>query len=71
MFGYAYSIFLFPHSLQGFAARYMNILELGSTKREEDLHITGKQFICELAFLFDIGKIPLIPPPNPQPILSL
>ena len=42
MFGYAYAIFLFPHALQGFVAVDMKILELGSTKREEDMHISGK-----------------------------
>ena len=41
MFGYTYVIFLFPHDLQGFAVVNLNILELGSIKREEDLHITG------------------------------
>ena len=42
MFGYAYVVCLFPHALQGFAAVDLNISELGSTKREEDLHIAGK-----------------------------
>ena len=42
MFGYAYVVFLFPHALQDFAAVDLKILELGSTKREEDLHISGR-----------------------------
>ena len=42
MFGYRYAICLFSHALQGFAAIDLKILELGSTKREEDLHIAGK-----------------------------
>ena len=46
MFGYAYVVCLFPLALQGFAAEDLNILELGSTKREDDLHITGKKTIC-------------------------
>ena len=41
MFGYAYVVCLFPHALQGFVAIDMKILELGKTKREEDLHISG------------------------------
>ena len=46
MFGYAYAVFLFPLAWQGFAAEDMKTLELGSTKREEDLHIAGKRSIC-------------------------
>ena len=42
MFGYAYVVCLFPHALQSFAAENMKILELGSTKRKEDLRISGK-----------------------------
>ena len=42
MFGYACIGFLFPLALQGFAAEDMKTLELGSTMREEDLHIAGK-----------------------------
>ena len=42
MFGYAYVVCLFPLALQGFASRDLKALELGSTKREEDLHIAGK-----------------------------
>ena len=45
MFGYAYDVCLFPHALQGFVAGDLKILELGSTKREEDLHIVGKRSI--------------------------
>ena len=42
MFGYTCIVCLFPLALQGFATEDLNILELGSTKREEDLHILGK-----------------------------
>ena len=42
MFGYAYAVFLFPLTLQGFAAEDLKNLELESTKGEEDLHIIGK-----------------------------
>ena len=56
MFGYACSICLFSLALQGFAAEDLKILELGSTKREEDLHITSKQSICELEFMIDLAK---------------
>ena len=42
MFGYASVVFLFPLALQGFAAVDLKILELGSTKREVDLHISGR-----------------------------
>ena len=56
MFGYAYVVCLFPHALQGFAAVDMNILELGSTKREEDMWILGKWSIYVFSFLIDLGK---------------
>ena len=56
MFGYTCTIYLFPHALQGFAAEDLKALELGSTKREEDLHISGKWPICYLAFPFGLGK---------------
>ena len=56
MFGYAYIVCLFPLALQGFAVVDMKALELGSKKREEDLHIAGKRSICFFAFLFDLGK---------------
>ena len=42
MFGYAYDVCLFPHALQGLAVVDLKILELGSTKREEDLHVSGR-----------------------------
>ena len=42
MFRYACTIFLFPHALQGFAAQDMKALELGSSKREEDLQTSGR-----------------------------
>ena len=42
MFGYAYTVCLLPHDLKGFATEDLKILELGSTKREEDLHISGR-----------------------------
>ena len=42
MFGYTYIVCLFPLDLHGFAAKDLKILELGSTKREEDLHILGR-----------------------------
>ena len=42
MFGYTCVVCLFPLALQGFAAADLKILELGSTKREEDLHIAGE-----------------------------
>ena len=42
MFGYAYVVCLFPLALQGFAAVDMKALEPGSTKREEDLLISGR-----------------------------
>ena len=42
MFGYTYAICLFPHALQGFAAVDLKIMELGSTKREEDMHVSGR-----------------------------
>ena len=56
MFGYAYAVCLFPHALQGFVAVDLKTLELGSTKREEDLRISGKRSICVFAFLIDLGK---------------
>ena len=46
MFGYAYAVCLFPLDWQGFAAEDIKILDLGSTKREEDLHIAGKRSTC-------------------------
>ena len=42
MFGYTCIVCLFPLSLQGFVAEDMKALELGTTKREEDLHTSGK-----------------------------
>ena len=42
MFGYTYVICLFPHALQGFAVVDLKILELGSIKREEDIHISSR-----------------------------
>ena len=42
MFGYAHIVCLFPLASWGFAAEDIKTLELGSTKREEDLHIAGK-----------------------------
>ena len=42
MFGYTYTVCLFPLALQSFAAVDMETVELGSTKREEDLHISGR-----------------------------
>ena len=42
MFGYTCTIFLFPLALQGFAAQDMKAIELGSTKREEDLQTSGR-----------------------------
>ena len=42
MFGYACAVYLFPLALQGFAAKDLKASELGSTQREEDLHIAGK-----------------------------
>ena len=56
MFGYAYIVCLFPHALQGFAAVDLKALELGSTKRKEDLHIVGKRSIYFFTFWFDLGK---------------
>ena len=56
MFGYTYTVCLFQLALQGFAAEYLKPLELGSTKREEDLRISSKWSSYELAFLFYIGK---------------
>ena len=42
MFGYAYVVCLFPHALQGFTGVDLNIIELGSIKREEDLQTSGR-----------------------------
>ena len=56
MFGYTCIVCLFPLALQGFAVEDMKALELGPTNREHDLHIVGKRSICELTFLFDVGK---------------
>ena len=46
MFGYTCTVFLFPLALQGFVVEALKDLELGSTKRENDLHIAGKRSIC-------------------------
>ena len=56
MFGYTCTVCLFPLSLQGFAVGDMKILELGSTKGEEDLHILGRRSIHDFAFPFDLAK---------------
>ena len=42
MFGYTCTVFLFPLALHVFAAGDLKIMELGSTKREDDFHIAGK-----------------------------
>ena len=42
MFGYTCTVFLFPLALHGFAAQDLKALELGSTKRDEDLQTSGK-----------------------------
>ena len=46
MFGYTCTVCLFPLALQGFEDADLNTLELGSTKREDDLNIAGNQSIC-------------------------
>ena len=56
MFGYTYTVCLFPLALQGFAAEDLKILELASTRREEDLHVSGRRSNYFFAFLFDLGK---------------
>ena len=56
MFGYTCTVFLFPLALQGFSNEDLKIMELRSTKREEDLQILGRSYICFFAFFIDLGK---------------